>query len=316
MLTKADQLRADLDRLEAHLGKLGFGLGGQAMEIPSLMDAVLRQFQELEEGGFELPEEKLRWETVTSQARLKARLLLREIGGMTVLREARRSRQPDPSHWWWFLDEQVIQEQKASVKRMIRWAVAAVILVALLGVAYQLFLAPDPETQARVNYLYEAERFARDGNLQEAAQVVEKALGLAPGDPELLIFYGVLKQQLGDEATAESSFRQAQQTLKDEESFYLVRGQRYFYIGAYQQMLADAQAAIQVNPESAAGYMLQGQAQEALGQDSLALDSYEYASELAGAQNKPDIAVTARMLYGSLLQRQGMPTILPPTDEP
>lgn len=315
MLTKADQLRLNLDRLEADLGKLGFGLGKQALEIPALMDEISQQFEELDRGGFDLPEEKLRWETALSQARAKARLWVREVGGMAAAAEARRKVQPEPARWWWFLDEQVVQSQKAALRRFLGWAVGAVVLLILLGVLYQVFLAPDPETQARVAYVYDAERLARDGKLADALLLVEKALALAPDDPELLVFHGVLQYELGQVSSAEKDFQRAQQVLKDPEAFYLSRGQRFFSVGNYQQMLADAQAALQVNAQSAAGYMLLGQAQEALGQYAEALDSYERASELAEAQNRPEIAVTSRMLYGNLLQRQAVPTIEVPASE-
>jgi len=309
MLTKADELRQCLDTLEADLGKLGFGLGPQALEIPTLMDQAAQLFDEFRQEGRDLAEERLRWETASHQLRSKASTWLREVGGSESFEKTRRARQPSAEAWWWFLDKQVTQDQKRSLRRTLKWAVGAALVLVLLGLGYKLFLAPDPGTQARIGYTYDAESLSRSGDLTGALQLVEKALATAPDDPDLLIFKGVLQNVLGQTAAAEESFQKAEKILNNQENFYLLRAQRYFYVGHYQEMLADTQAVIQVNTQSATGYMLQGQAQEALGNSKEAMDAYERASQLAEANNQPEIAVTARMLYGTLLQRQGMPTI-------
>jgi tetratricopeptide (TPR) repeat protein len=142
-----------------------------------------------------------------------------------------------------------------------------------------------------------------DGNPAGALSEVEQALAVAPGDANLLTFKGVLQQKLGQNAAAEQTFAAAEAVFGNRETFLLTRGQTYLRMGQGEAALADAQAAITLNPKSAIGYLLFGQANEALENYQEAIAAYQQAGTLADAQNNPQIAAIARMNLATLMQR-------------
>ncbi len=67
--------------------------------------------------------------------------------------------------------------------------------------------------------------------------------------------------------------------------------------------MADALEAVELNPESAAGYMLLGRAYELMEDYLEAIFAYEQAIDLAEAQGDFQLAGTARVNVGILMQR-------------
>jgi len=132
-------------------------------------------------------------------------------------------------------------------------------------------------------------------------------LAAIPRDPEQLVFKGVLQQALGHDAAAEETFAAAEAQVGKEE-FLIARSRRYLNLGQAKAALADARAVIELNSNSAMGYLVLGQANEGAGNYAEAMDAYTRASTLAQAQNKPEVAVMARMQLGMLMQRPPVPT--------
>lgn len=302
-LTRADELTNQLDELEARLGRLEYGLGREALTILDLFDSISEGLRSFQADGRRMPAEQARLQTVSARLKRKAKAFLREIGGAGVLQDARREREPDPANWWWFLDQMVAQKRQAQLRQLALAAAGVVVVLLLLAALYQRFLAPDPATRERLRHQQAAEGLAFEGDLAGALSEVEQALDYAPGDPRLLIFKGGLQRELGQDALAEEAFAEAEAAIDDPEAYLLIRGQTHLLLDRADLALTDAQAALRLNPESAQVYMLMGRSNERLENFQDAILAYEQAADLAEAQKDYQLAGTARVNLGLLLQR-------------
>jgi cytochrome c-type biogenesis protein CcmH/NrfG len=303
-LTRADELRERLDELEARAGRLGYGLGQDALRIPVLLDSITQDLTSFQEQGHVLRAEEARLQAVSASLRRKAGVFLREIGGAAALVNARRARRPDPEQWWWFLDEFVAERRRGRLRHAALVAGGVVVVLLMLFAAYQRFLAPDPATRERVRRQYAAENLALEGDMAAALGEVEQGLAAAPNDPYLLVLKGSLQRKLGRNAAAEESFEAARTILGDQETFLLARGQALLLVNEPGAALADAQAAVEINPELATGYMLLGRVYEQTGQYPDAILAYQQASKLADEQGDYQLAAAARVNMAMLMQRQ------------
>jgi cytochrome c-type biogenesis protein CcmH/NrfG len=182
--------------------------------------------------------------------------------------------------------------------------VAGVVAVLLALVAlYQRFLAPDAATLARIRQQQAAESLAMQGDAAGALEKVEQALVSSPRDPYLLVFKGTLQQELGQDPAAEQAFETAQAVLGDRVAFLLARGETYLLLRRAPAALADARAAVELNPQTAAGYMLLGRAYEITEDYPQAIFAYQQASMLAEEQGDFQTSAAARVAMGVLMQR-------------
>lgn len=302
-LTRADELHAQLTQLEATVGRLGYGLGQEALTILTLFDSVSAGIASLQAKGQSMRAEEARLQAVSATLRRKAATFLREIGGTRVLEDARRSHQPDPASWWWFLDRLLVNVRRAKLRRLLRWAAAATAMLLLLYVLYQQFWAPDPATRERLKHEQAAQALALEGDLAGALSELEQALAIDPDNPDLLILKGSLQQELGQSTAAEETFAAAEKSLGDQETFLVIRGQTYLLLDQGEAALADAEAVVALNPQSAIGFLLLARASERLENYVQAIAAYEQAAALAEAQGNSQIAATARVNMGILMQR-------------
>jgi tetratricopeptide (TPR) repeat protein len=303
LLTRAGELRDRLAQLEAQVGQLGYGLGPEALAILLLFDEVWATLAALRAEGLSMRAEEARLETVAASLKRKAAVFLRELGGTAVLRDARHTRQPDQADWWWFLDQFVAKRRKAFVRRLLLFVAGVAAILLLLALVYQQFLAPDPAREARFRHERQAVSLALDGDFISALSETERALAVAPGDPDLLVLKGVLQQELGQVTVAEETFAAAEAAFEDRESFLTTRGQWFLQLGQAEAALADVEAAIALNSQSAIAHLLLGMANEALENYSQALAAYEQASALADLSGDAEINVMARIRIGEVLLR-------------
>jgi cytochrome c-type biogenesis protein CcmH/NrfG len=306
-LSRADELRDQLTELEAKVGRLGYSLGRDALTIPALLDSITGILATLQVQGHSLKAEEARLQTVSAQLRRKAAIFVREAGGSRALEEARRTRQPAEENWWWFLDHVVAERRLARLRRTALTVAGGVLVLLCLFALYQRFLAPDPATRERIRHEQAAENLLLEGDSAAALAEVAQALAVAPNDPSLLVLQGGLQQQMGQEAAAEESFAATQRILGDRKTFLLTRGQAYLLLGQSAMALADAQAVVAMDPESAAGYMLLGGAYERMENYQEAILAYQQASKLADAQGNYQLAATARVNMATLMQRPPVP---------
>jgi tetratricopeptide (TPR) repeat protein len=314
--TPAERLRAQLKRLEAMLGKLGSSSDAtDALEILTRFDQVNNLVTQLEKSGMDLAPEKTRIETITEQTKRKAGLLVKTLGGTEELHALRKDHSPDPEHWWWFLDKYLKDQQHQKRRRVLRTLGIAVVVLAILGLLYNLFLAPDPETRARYELEQEAERALLDGDVGTALTKVNEALNYGQKTADLLILKGVILEESDTPEQAEGAFAEARKLMEDVETFYLMRAQIYLRTGKSEPALADAQSVLEANPDSAYGYYFKGTALTALNRLAEAEESLEKASELASEQDNPQLQGMARVQIANLSMMINAPSTQTVTPE-
>jgi len=302
---EAGGLNARLDRLDILVSKLEPMTGKGALAILFEMDAIGAELEELRRSGASLKAEESQFETAGAGLKKQAGTFLRAVGGVNAFQEERSHRSPTRSEWWWYVDELFQQQRISSIKRIVTILVIAAVVVAALVVVYQKFLAPGPEVVARYDALQQSTNLAGQGKYAEALAAVQTGLAAVPDDPELLLMEGVLYDAQGNQEQASAIFTQARQKIGNGENFYLARCQDYLSLGKNEEALADAQTALAVNPDSAAGYFFLGSAQEALKQVAAALASYQKAAELADAQGLTSLMGEIKLRMGYLMQAAG-----------
>ena len=301
-LTRSDELREQINELEAMIGRMGYGLGQEALAIPALFDSISTSLASFQAAGQSMRAEETRLETVSARLRRKADVFLREIGGASVLREARQARQPDPENWWWFVDQLVANRRRDRVLRLLRLGAGAAVVLLLLFVLYQRFLAPDPATRERLIHQHNAENLALQQDIVGALSEVEQALAVAPDEPELVVLKGVLQRELGQDSASEETFAAAEAVFEGREDFLLARARASLLAGQPEAAVADAQEAVELNPQLAIGYVLMGRAHEQMAEHMEAIFAYEQAIDLAEEQGNYQLAGTTRISVGILMQ--------------
>jgi tetratricopeptide (TPR) repeat protein len=91
---------------------------------------------------------------------------------------------------------------------------------------------------------------------------------------------GVARQEAGDAEGAGQSFTWAIQRAPDYSPAYIARGTAYLAQGKFSMAVADADAALEIDPTSADAYALRGEALRLLGLTQLATAAFDQALEL------------------------------------
>jgi tetratricopeptide (TPR) repeat protein len=314
--TPAQELRRTLARLEGHMPQIGNGDRAQAAEILALLDKADALIEEITAHGADLGPELSRFQTVTQQLDRKMGAFLRQIGGAEKLARLRAGQDPPSRRPWWYIDRRLAAQQKSQRQKLLLTGGIAVAVLALLGGLYALFLAPDEATRERYRYEQDAETSLMGGDYAEALAQAEVGLSYAPGDPELLVLKGALLELLDQKTEAELVFEQAKASYDDAEAFLSERGQVYMVANRPDLARDDADALIQINADSAIGYLQRGNANAALGDVSQAIEDLETASELAAAAGQTELQGLARIQLANLMMRMSAPQIEEPTPEP
>jgi Tfp pilus assembly protein PilF len=189
-------------------------------------------------------------------------------------------------------------------------ALVAAVLAVLYGV-YQRFLAPSPEVTAAFAHRQKSEQALEQNDLNAALREVETAIAAMPAEADQWVLKGVIQSLLGQEQAAGETFAAAEAKLGSRSALLVSRGQRWLLAGRFDAALADAQAAIALDPDSIVGHLVLGQVFERTQQEWKAITAYEQAARLADAQNQPQLAVMARMQLGMIQQRPILPTPKP-----
>ena len=279
------------------------GCGAKALSFLKLLDEVKALMEQLEARGADLGPERARMKTVEGLLRSKADTLVREMRAVGGLARARQEVGPDESRWWWYLDRTVAGRRR---RRMLRWlaiggAVVALLLVA--GFAYRAFLAPSPEEQMLYQHLAQAAQLRQEGDLAGALAEYEAARALAPDEPEINLWLGVLYEAQGRDEEAAAAFARAKALIGDELEFLVQRGMIYGQMNEVEAALADAEAALALDPESAMAHLLLGSVYEAQGNFPRAVEEFERAAQLAQQAGDSELFVQARMRAAMLLQK-------------
>ena len=300
--TPTEQLRQALDRLEAQIGKLDHDTRDEILKIPSLFDTAHTLLTELTHKGMTLTAETSRYKTASAQFQKKGGVFLRKIGGAHVLEALREERAPDSERWWWYIDRWLADQKRNQLRRQGKSLLIGIAIFAVLTLLYALFLAPDKATRARISHQQAAESFATNGDYEQALDEVSQSLSYAPDDLDLLILKGVMEQHLGRATEAEATFEAAEAVADSRRDFLLARAQAHHILKEPKAVLADAQAAVALDPEAPYGYFYIAQAYLSLGNFPEAEANFEKTATLAKAAGETELEAIARIQIGYLYQ--------------
>jgi len=306
--TPAAQLREVLDKLEAHLGRLERDSSEEVQNILALFDAAHAIIVESEQAGASFPAEMTRFESASATFRRKAKPFLRKVGGAAGLAALRAGRPLTAGQWWWFIDQWWGEQKTAQCRRQLKSLLIGAAILAILAVVYALFLAPDKTVSQTIRLQRMAEQMAIAGDDIAALDMVNEALALSPNNASLLAFKGILQTRLGSETEAATTFAAAEAAAGSREQFHLERAQIYLMLGQPEAVLAEAEAAIAANPQSARGYLYLAQANTNLGNFAEADKQYDEAGRLADEAGDAEIAAIARIQKAYLYQQLFLPT--------
>jgi tetratricopeptide (TPR) repeat protein len=304
-LTPADDLRDKLQRAEQVVVNLK-GMGPKAVVLLELLDEAQDLITSLEAKGMDLRPERTRLTTVHNQLRSRAAALARELavaGGLPTLRQ---NRAPGRDRWWWYLDELVAQRRRRLLRNGIIAGTFFLIVLGVAIVAYDRFLAPDPLTRQKLALIGDAEILLSQGDIPSALEKYQAAHAIDPTDAEVLIWVGVLAQQLGQDTEAENAFAGARVQVGSEVEFLVVRGMTYAMMGQLDAAQSDAKAALALDPHSAEAHFLLGGVYEGQGRNREAIAELQQAADLARQVGNDNLYVLAATRLAMLLQAVGV----------
>jgi Flp pilus assembly protein TadD len=175
-----------------------------------------------------------------------------------------------------------------------------VVAIVLIGVNY--FSPTNGETGSLVSATGEIEQLVANQQWPAAQAAVANARQTWPEAPELLVWEGVLAEQMGDAGAAEASLAQAQQTLSSQPAAYwLLVGNARQQVGNLAGAEVAAQQALTSAPQDAQATFLLGSVAEARGDLVQAAAYFSQTIALAGDAN-PALAATVRVRMGYLTQ--------------
>lgn len=298
----ANQLRELLDEAE----KLVVKPDAATVEtLLATLDQIELELGALAENGGDLRPEQVRWENLLRRLESNPNLIARpaaQAGGMERMRAAH----PPAAGFWWRADAL----QSARVRRSIRRTAITVALVAaaLLIIPWLVnrIFPPDPVAVAVLQATSSAERMVETQDWPNAAAVIDQALVDLPQSPELLIWGVVLAEQMQDALKAADLTTRVQSLFTDDPTrFYIMLGMTRLRVGDVEGAMAAGEQAAAINPEDPQAYFIMGNAASQAGDVTAALDFYEKTFTLAEKDN-PELAVNARVLWGTLIQSSSM----------
>lgn len=310
-LNPGDELRELIHSLEDRRPILKSMNSTETLMLLQTLDRAYVLFQQLESAGLNLTPEQGRFEAIQNSLQNKARVILNALGGPAVLSEYRPEPAPERERWWWYIHEAVAAQNQRRLREGLIGVTLLILIVGGILLAFETVLAPSPEVAARLEAENDSLNFFDAGDYPAALAAVEQGLVVAPDDPTLLTLKGIFQELLGQEEEAARSFQAAQANLVDEPTaFYLGRGQSYMRIGQLVKAETDARLTLEINNNSALGWLLLGQALESQDKRIESITAYEQAGELALADNNFQVVVLARLGLG----RVGL--VAPPTPAP
>lgn len=301
--TPADALRKALDRLENLVVKPN---AQSIEELLVTLDQAEVELDLLEGSGIDVRSERVRWENLLNRISSKPELITAAASGVTGGLAALRTAHPPAESFWWHADAQRAERQRRGLTRFL---VTVVALIVLLAGAYWLFntlFPPDPTAVAYIETASKIEQAIDADDYPRALAVVQEALKSNP-DVELVLWAAVLAERTGDETLAQQYKEQAQTALQaTPAAFWISLGNKRLRAYDSEGASAAAQEALKILPEDGESLLLAGRAALTLGDRQAALDYLDRAYLAAGEEN-PQLAVSARVLYGELLRQIELP---------
>jgi cytochrome c-type biogenesis protein CcmH/NrfG len=295
----ANALRDALDLAERQIVQVD-GTTIEAFLV--LLDRIEQHFAELAEINTDVRPEQVRWESLLNRISSKPGPLAAaaaQAGGLANL----RAKHPPAESFWWHVDAEVARRRTQTIRRTVITVSSLVVIVGALLWALNFFFPPDPRAVLLSNTDADVQRLAMEGRWAEALALVEQAQVTLPDEPELLIWEGVLAEQIGDTARAEASLAEARSLLTDNLiGYWLQLGNQRLRVGNLAGGEAAANKALALNPNEPQATFLLADVAEGRGDIPSAIAFFNQTFDLAEADN-PQLAVIARVRMGNLLQR-------------
>jgi tetratricopeptide (TPR) repeat protein len=166
-------------------------------------------------------------------------------------------------------------------------------------------------TQPRL-LLFEAMILYREQQYVESLRTLEQSLRLYDGDADVYKLAGLNLVAVGKEDVAAEYFARAIALAPQDFMARYYLGLHYLTSKQLAQAAASAQAVIQLNPKYVDAYLVLGVAQEQLGQEAAAIQTYQQAIEITEQQplktEKPSLYL-ARLLLSLQRYEQSLPPL-------
>lgn len=305
----------ELDRLDVLAGKIGMNSAEQAFSLLHGLDAMEDQIKTLEPGSQSRFQVETQFGGIVAVLHSEAGRFIRDLGGIQALVNEREKTNPPEDHSWWYLDRLILERSRSSLRRAMIISAIVLGVFAVVVIVYKTFLAPDPIVVEVYGREQNAKEAIANKEMATALSEVNQGLQVSPRDPVLLIMKGVLLENAGEKNQAAQLFDQAKQVIPSQEDFYLERGQDYSLLNEPDKALADVQAALNLNPNSATAYLLAGQIHETLQKYQEAIDDYNKAFDAAEKSKKTELAALARTRLAMLLQVMHTQLTLPAEEQ-
>ncbi len=301
-------ISAKLDLVDSLLPRIDGNPSPLVDQIFKYLDEIYNEMKFLHDNTVEKAKLESQLNYISKQIFASASVLLRSYGGEKALIETRQQRGIPEERWWWYLDHYLKDKRKQALRRNGIIALISVLVIAIMVLIYNQFIAPPPEVRARMDYEDKIDDFIEMGDYVRAMNEIDPALALTPDYYPLWIKKGVLAYVLGDKQTEIQSYEKAMQLSSNSEFFHYERANIFMQFGLLDEVLTEADYLLYINPDSAEAFLFQGLVMETRGQLDEAFVAFEKAASLAEEQNKMQLAATVRVRMGMIMQAGAIPT--------
>lgn len=292
----------ELDQLDVIAGKIGLNSAEKSTALLTGLDQVYDRIQTMENESQSRKLAETQFDTILARLHREPVQFLRDLGGVAILTQLRDQYHPGADRTWWYLDEWLAKKRQNAMKRTLMVGGIVILVLVVLGLLYQRFLAPDPITVARYTHEQNAQDKMANGDWAGAMADIDEGLKVAPDDGSFLVLKGVVLEKQDQNEPAQTVYHQAEQAFQDRESFLVTRAQSYAIAGLYDEALQDTQEATKSNPQNASAFLIAGQVHENLKMYAEAKEDYDHAYEAANQSGQDELAAVARTRTAMLLQ--------------
>ena len=317
------QLRQDLAEVEKLLVKVNSGHVVRALE---LLDLCSESMYQLRQQGVDLKGEEGLWAGFEHKLHESAGQFVKASkphGGLASLRASHSG----STGFWWHLDDTFRSQNRRQVNKVLRWGGLVAGVIAAIYILLTYVFPPDEITVLVTSVVYDLESLVEAQDYKSALKLIEENLDAAKRSEELLIWAGILEEQLGNTEATIGYFDEAgilEEQLGNTEAtigyfdeafgnpdlppvrVWATIGTDRLRIGDFEGAECSAQAALELEPEFPQGHFLIASVAEATGNFARAVEYFNLTADYA-YEKEPQMAVIARVRLGYLMQS---PTIL------
>lgn len=292
------QLRQDLAELEKLLVKVN---ARHLVRILELLDLCFEAMHNLRQQGVDLKGEEGLWTGFEFKLQRSAGQFVKAAkshGGLSTL----RSSHPGSTEFWWHLDDTYRAQNRKELRKGLHWGGFAVGVIATIYIMLTQVFPPDKNAILVGSVLHELETMVNVQEYQGALDLIEENLEASLRSEELLIWAGILEEQLGNPESTVTYFAEAFNTpALSPARVWGTIGTNRLRIGDLEGAECSGLAALEIDPEFPLGNFLIAGVAEAMGNTARAVEYFNLTADYA-FEKEPQIAVVARVRLGYLMQ--------------